>query len=46
MLPRGKKFPSKQIKGKLRQAEVGLAPGKTVPEMVREPGVTNQTSCR
>jgi hypothetical protein len=31
-MPRGKKFTAEQIIGKLREAEVGLAQGKTVPE--------------
>ena len=35
-----KKFTAEQIIGKLREAEVGLAQGKTVPEMVRKLGVT------
>ncbi|MFM1902752.1 MAG: hypothetical protein RLZZ440_652 [Planctomycetota bacterium] len=29
-MPRGKKFTAEQIRGKLREAEVGLAQGKTV----------------
>jgi hypothetical protein len=29
-MPRGKKFTARQIMGKLREAEVGLAQGKTV----------------
>ncbi len=32
-MPRGKKFTAEQIIGKLREAEVGLAQGKTVPEV-------------
>ena len=39
-MPRGKKFTAEQIVGKLHEAEVGLAQGKTVPEVVRELGVT------
>ena len=39
-MPRGKKFTAEQIIGKLREAEVGLAQGKTVPEVVRKLGVT------
>ena len=35
-MPRGKKFTAEQIIGKLREAEVGLAQGKTVPEPVTE----------
>ena len=31
---------------KLREAEGGLAQGKTVPEAVQKPGVTEQTHCR
>jgi putative transposase len=45
-MPRGKKFTAKQIIGKLREAEVGLAQGKTVPEAVRKLGVTEQTYYR
>ena len=39
-MPRGKKFTAEQIIRKLREAEVGLAQGKTVPEVVRKLGVT------
>jgi len=39
-MPRGKKFTAEQIIGKLREAEVGLAQGKTMPEVVRKLGVT------
>jgi len=42
-MPRGKKFTAEQIIGKLHQAEVGLAQGKTGPEVVRKLGVTEQT---
>jgi transposase-like protein len=42
-MPRGTKFTAEQIIGKLREAEVGLAQGKTVPEVVRKLGVTEQT---
>jgi len=42
-MPRGKKFTAEQIIGKLREAEVGLAQGRTVPEVVRKLGVTEQT---
>jgi hypothetical protein len=42
-MPRGKKFTAEQIIGKLREAEVGLAQGKTVPEVVRKLSVTEQT---
>ena len=45
-IPRGKKFTAEQIIGKLREAEVGLAQGKTVPEVVRKLGVTEQTYYR
>ncbi|MEI6505460.1 MAG: transposase, partial [Planctomycetota bacterium] len=45
-MPRGKKFTAEQIFGKLREAEVGLAQGKTVPEVVRKLGVTEQTYYR
>jgi hypothetical protein len=44
-MPRGKKFTAEQIIGKLREAEVGLAQGKTLSEVVRKPGVTEQ-GCR
>ncbi len=42
-MPRGKKFAAEQIIGKLHEAEVGLAQGKTVPGVVRKLGVTEQT---
>ena len=45
-MPRGKKFTAEQIIGKLREAEVGLAQGKTIPEVVRKLGVTEQTYYR
>ena len=45
-MPRGKKFAAEQIIGKFREAEVGLAQGKTVPEVVRKLGVTEQTYYR
>ena len=45
-MPRGKKFTAEQIIGKLREAEVWLAQGKTVPEEVRKLGVTEQTYYR
>ncbi len=45
-MPRGKKFTAEQIIGKLREAEVELARGKTVPEGVRKLGVTEQTYYR
>jgi putative transposase len=45
-MPRRKKFTAEQIIGKLREAEVGLAQGKTVPEVVRKLGVTEQTYYR
>ena len=45
-MPRGKKFTAEQIIGKLREAEVWLAQGKTVPEVVRKLGVTEQTYYR
>ena len=37
-MPRVKTFTAEQIIGKLRDAEVGLAQGKTVPEVVRKLG--------
>ena len=43
---RGKKFAAKQMSGKIRETEVGLAQGKTVPEGVRKLGVTEQTHYR
>ena len=47
-MPRGKKFTAEQIIGKLREAEVGLARGKTAPEpeVVRKRGVTEQTGVK
>jgi transposase len=45
-MPRGKKFTAEQIIGKLRESEVELARGKTVPEVVRKLGVTEQTYYR
>ena len=45
-MPRGKKFTAEQIIGKLREAEVGLAQGKTAPEVFRKLGVTEQTYYR
>jgi len=40
-MPRGTKFAAEQIIGKLREVE--LARGKTVPDVVRKLGVTEQT---
>jgi putative transposase len=45
-MPRGKKFTAEQIIGKLREAEVHLAEGKTVAEAARKVGVTDQTYYR
>ncbi len=45
-MPRGKKFTAEQIIGKFRAAKVGLAQGKTLTEVVRKLGVTEQTSYR
>jgi putative transposase len=45
-MPRGKKFTAEQIIGKLREAEVELSRGKTVPEACRKIGVTEQTYYR
>ena len=45
-MPRGKKVTAEQIIGELREAEVELARGKTVPEAVRNLGVTEQTYYR
>ena len=39
-MPRGKKFTDEQIVGELREAEVGLAQGKILPEVVCKLGVT------
>ena len=44
--PRGKKFAAEQIIGKLRESAVGLAQGRTVPEVARKLGVTEQTYYR
>ncbi len=41
-----KRYTAEQIIGKLREAEVGLASGKRVAEVVRELGVTEQTYYR
>ena len=41
-MPRGKKHTAEQIIGQLREAEVELARGKTVPEVVRKLSVTEQ----
>ncbi len=45
-MPREKKFTAEQIIGKLRETEVGLAQGNTVPEVVRKLGVMEQTYYR
>ena len=45
-MPRGRKFTAEQIIGKLREAEVHLAEGKTVGEASRKLGVTVQTYYR
>lgn len=45
-MPRGTRFTAEQIIGRLREAEVEFARGKTVPEMVRKVGVTEQTHDR
>jgi putative transposase len=42
-MARGKKFTAEQIIGELREVEVELARGRTVPEVVRKLGVTEQT---
>ena len=44
--PRGGKRTAEQIIGQLREAEVELARGKTVSEVVRKRGVTEQTYFR
>jgi putative transposase len=41
-----KQFSGTEIVGKLRQADVLIAQGKTVPEVCREIGVTSQTYYR
>jgi hypothetical protein len=46
MMPRGKKFTAEQIIEKLPEAEVGFAQGKTLPEVVRKLGLTEQTCYR
>ena len=45
-MPREKKVTPEQIIGKLPEAEVGLAQGKAVSEVVRKLGVTEQTYSR
>jgi putative transposase len=45
-MSRAKKLTAEQIIGKLREAEVGLAQGKTVPEVVRKLGVNEPTYYR
>ncbi|QDT38361.1 Transposase [Stratiformator vulcanicus] len=45
-MPRGKKHTPEQIISKLREAEVALAQGQTVPEACRQIGVTEQTYYR
>jgi len=42
-MPRGNKFTAEKIIGMLREAEVRLAQGKTVSEVVRKLGVIEQT---
>lgn len=41
-----KQFSGTEIVGKLRQADILIAQGKTVPEVCREIGVTSQTYYR
>ena len=41
-----KKYSGTEIVGKLRQADVLIAQGKTVPDVCREIGVTSQTYYR
>ena len=45
-MPRGKNLTAEQFIGKLREAEVGLAQGKTVPEVVRKLSVADKTYSR
>lgn len=41
-----KQFSGTEVVGKLRQADVQLAQGKTVPEVCRELGISQQTYYR
>jgi len=41
-MPRGKKFKAEQIIGNLREAEIELARGKTVPEVIARAGDTRE----
>ena len=41
-----KRYTAEQIIGKLREAEVHLAQGRTVPEVSRSLGITEQTYYR
>jgi putative transposase len=45
-IPRGTKVTAEQVIGKFREADGGLAQGKSVPDRVRKRGVTEQTYCR
>lgn len=42
-LIRGKRYGAKEIIGKLREAEVGLAQGQTVAQVVRKLGISERT---
>ncbi len=42
-MPRREEVTAARIVAKLREAEVGLAQGKTVPDVVRKLGATEQT---
>jgi putative transposase len=46
MMSCGKKFTVVQIIEKLSEAEVGISQGKTVPDIVRKLGATEQTYYR
>jgi putative transposase len=45
-LSRGKRYGAEEIIGKLREAEVGLAQGQTVVQVVRKLGISEQTYYR
>ena len=45
-MPRGKKVSAEQIIAKLREAEVELARGKTIPDVCRKLSVAEQTYYR
>ena len=45
-MPRGKKVSAEQIIAKLREAEIALARGQTVPEAAKQIGIAEQTYYR